>query len=310
MISKFLKKLFKNPNSKKLLKSISLSGKKSLLMRQINYDKFKNINQAEFKIFSQNGEDGIIDFFLYKLKIPNPLYVEIGVENYEEANTRFLYETTNSHGLIIDGTIDKENLDDELEVWKGRLKIIKDYVTPENVCPILKENGFNKNLDLFSIDIDGIDYWVLKQLPEKFSKICVAEYNPLFGSKYKITVPYINNFNRTNYHYSNLCWGMSLKALINIMEKKRFLFLGTNSFKNNAFFVLEDYFDAFRELVPDYKNEIDKYVNHEFMESRNKKKKLSYLNRNKQLQEIKNCEIINLDVSENNKTSIGELFKI
>ena len=304
MISKFLKKLFKNPNSKKLLKSISLSGKKSLLMRQINYDKFKNINQAEFKIFSQNGEDGIIDFFLYKLKIPNPLYVEIGVENYEEANTRFLYETTNSHGLIIDGTIDKENLDDELEVWKGRLKIKR--LCNENVCPILKENGFNKNLDLFSIDIDGIDYWILKQLPEKFSKICVAEYNPLFGSKYKITVPYINNFNRTNYHYSNLCWGMSLKALINIREKKRFLFLGTNSFKNNAFFVLEDYFDAFRELVPDYKNEIDKYQ----ITNLWRIKKINLFNRNKQLQEIKNCEIINLDVSENNKTSIGELFKI
>ena len=63
---------------------------------------------------------------------------------------------------------------------------------------------------------------------KKISKIFIAEYNPYFGSELEITVPNIKNFNRTNYHYSNLCWGVSLKALIKIMELKGYIFIGSN----------------------------------------------------------------------------------
>ena len=53
-------------------------------------------------------------------------------------------------------------------------------------------------LDLFSLDIDGIDYWILEKMPQNFSKIAVLEYNPLFGAELEITVPNIDNFSRTN----------------------------------------------------------------------------------------------------------------
>ena len=80
------------------------------------------------------------------------------------------------------------------------------------------------NLDIFSLDIDGIDYWILKELPKDFSKIVVVEFNPIFGKNLEISVPNINNFERKKYHYSNLCFGMSLKAAIKIMNRKKFLF--------------------------------------------------------------------------------------
>ena len=51
----------------------------------------------------------------------------------------------------------------------------------------LQEYNFYENVDLFSLDIDGIDYWILKKLPKKFCKILVAEYNPYFGDKLKIS---------------------------------------------------------------------------------------------------------------------------
>ncbi len=309
MILKILNLLKKDLNTKQIIDIKSLIGKNILIEKRNNYLNYSNINDAEEKIFSQNGEDGILDFILEKIKIPEPRFVEIGVEDYIESNTRLIYEIRNSEGLIIDQKINQKKLSKNLDLWKGRLKILEANVNSENINDLLNKKGFDKNIDIFSIDIDGIDYWVLEKLPEKFSKICVAEYNPLFGHIHKITVPNKNNFNRTNYHYSNLCWGTSIKALIDLMEYKKFIFLGTNKFKNNAFFVSDDYYEIFKEIKPN-DNNLNIYVDHKFMESRNKKKKLTYLDRNEQLREIKKCEIIDLNSKSKNKITIEKLFNI
>ena len=91
----------------------------------------------------------------------------------------------------------------------GRIDIVKTPSTPsepaQGVLDGLKKlagsemslSEFLDGIDLFSLDIDGIDYWILKELPIGFCKILVVEYNPYFGSEFKITVPNIKNFNRT-----------------------------------------------------------------------------------------------------------------
>ena len=95
----YLKYRFKNllNNNKKRLGEIHIAQSKT------NYNKIKNIRDAEIKIFSQFGEDGIINFLLHKLNFKNNIsFVEIGTGDYEEANTRFLCETMISRGLLID----------------------------------------------------------------------------------------------------------------------------------------------------------------------------------------------------------------
>ena len=62
----------------------------------------------------------------------------------------------------------------------------------------------------------------------------------MFGPNLEITVPNQKDFDRTKYHYSNLCWGTSLKALINLMQGKGYIFLGTNLLKNKLFTSLLD----------------------------------------------------------------------
>ena len=57
-------------------------------------DKF-NLSDNEFSVFSQWGEDGIIQFLLRYVEIPNKIFVEFGVENYIESNTRFLLVNNN-----------------------------------------------------------------------------------------------------------------------------------------------------------------------------------------------------------------------
>ena len=310
MISKFLNLFRENTNQKKDYEIKSLIGKNILINNRKNYLNFKSINDAEEKIFSQNGEDGIIDYILEVLNVKNPKFIEIGVEDYIEANTRLLYHIRNSHGLIVDQSININKLSKNLDLWKGRIKVLKKFVTSENINEIIKHENFNINLDLFSIDIDGLDFWVIKNLPANFAKICIAEYNPLFGSENEISVPNIENFNRTKYHYSNLCWGVSLKGLISIMNEKNFVFLGANNLKNNAFFINRDFEQLFKNVIPNKNIGLEKFTAHEFQESRDMKGNLTYLSRKEQLKEIKDCQVININKSLTEKVKLSELIII
>ena len=69
-----------------------MNGHSNIIIHRKNYENLRNLNDIEYKVFLQSGEDGIIDFLLSNLKIEKPKFIEIGVGDYSEANTRFLYE--------------------------------------------------------------------------------------------------------------------------------------------------------------------------------------------------------------------------
>ena len=93
---------------------------------------------------------------------------------------------------------------------------------------------------------------------------------------------------------------MSLKAAINLMFKKNFYFVGTNLFKNNAFFVNNKFIKKkyFKNLQV---KSIQDSVNSNFTESRSKDGSLNYLNKENRFKEILDCEVV--DLSNNNKIS-------
>ena len=102
IITKFLRKLnLDRIFFDKLFFNIGLN---QISENRKNYGNISNIQQIELKVFSQNGEDGIIDYLLTKLNlIPHSTnFIEIGVGDYRESNTRFLYNRFHPKGLIID----------------------------------------------------------------------------------------------------------------------------------------------------------------------------------------------------------------
>ena len=272
---------------------ILLLGDILVLKSRSYYSTISNLENAEVKIFSQNGEDGIIDFINYGLGINNPNFIEIGVGDYSEANTRYLYEKNYSKGIIVDCLDDlKKKIQNNITLWKGNLKVLNTKITSQNINELLNRQC-DFDVDLFSLDIDGIDYWVLKELKPKISKVFVAEYNPIFGDKLQVTVPNLNNFNRKDYHYSCLCFGMSLKALINLMDEKGYYFLGTNRLKNNAFFISKC-FDRTKYFPKIIINNLEYYTNNNFRESRDVNSNLNYLSKDKALANIYDCEVVDL----------------
>ena len=274
-------------------KAISCIGKVQISLNRNKYDSVEDIIDIEEKIFSQNGEDGIIDYLIHKLNIGNKNFVEIGVGNYRESNTRFLYNTYHPKGLIIDYIDDMKNrVKKHVNFWKGDLRICNQKIDSENILDLLNKNC-DYEIDLFSIDIDSIDYWIIKKLKNNISKIFVAEYNPVFGAELEVTVPNISGFERSKYHYSYLCYGMSLKALINLMDQKGYYFIGTNLQKINAFFISKEF--KKEEFFKNIKiKSLDNYTNSNIRDSRDVNNKLNYLSGHKKLKEIEDCEVINL----------------
>jgi len=260
-----------------------------LLSRTVLNSKYKNIQDAEFKVFSQWGDDGIIQYLVNNINIEKEKFIEFGVENYLESNTRFLLMNNNWSGLIIDGN--KRNIEyiknDEI-YWKYDLIAKYSFVTAENINELLIENDFVGSIGLLHIDIDGNDYWIWKAINVVEADIVIVEYNSLFGFEKAITIPYEPYFNRTKKHYSNLYAGTSLLALCDLAEKKGYFFVGTNKAGNNAYFVKKNKIGNLKPLSAE-----EGFTLSKFRESRDKKGKLTFLRGSERLNIIKGLNVYN-----------------
>jgi hypothetical protein len=210
-----------------------------------------DFNAHELAVFSQWGEDGLIAYLLSRVPIDRTWFVEFGVENYTEANTRFLLMTRNWRGLVIDGSqahIDAIRADDIS--WRHELEAKCSFVTRENINDLLREAGFAGDIGLLSVDIDGNDYWVWEAIDVVSPRIVIVEYNSLFGPDRAVTVPYDREFVRGKKHHSNLYYGASIAALAKLGERKGYALVGGNSAGNNAFFVRRDVLGTIAPVAP------------------------------------------------------------
>lgn len=259
------------------------------LNRKINV--ISNLAEVEFRAFSQWGEDGIIDWLIEKLPGIPETFVEFGVENYRESNTRMLLWLRNWRGLVIDGS--KDNIADVKRQdvsWKFDLSSICAFIDKDNINALISMAEFRDEIGLLSVDIDGNDYWVWKGIEVINPVIVVCEYNAVFGDLHKITIPYQADFQRTEAHFSNLYFGASLPALIDLGVTKGYAFVGTNSNGCNAFFVRND---RAQEIL----NSIGRVTSYSsrFRESRERSGALTYLTGMERLNQIKHLPVVDLE---------------
>ncbi len=209
--------------------------------RQVYDEHYPALAECEFQTFSQWGEDGFIQALLREISIEREIFVEFGVTNYNESNTRFLLVNNNWSGLVIDGGQDYiDYIKNDSIYWQHNLKAECHFITRDNINEIFRSNGIVGEIGLLSVDIDGNDYWVWEAIDSISPVIVVAEYNAVFGDRHALSVPYRDDFRREEAHYSHLYFGASLKALIKLGKQKGYTFVGTASNGCNAFFVRDD----------------------------------------------------------------------
>ncbi len=222
------------------------------------------INLYEKKIFSQNGEDGILEFIFSKIGTTNKFSVEFGVGNGFECNTVYFLEKKGWDGLMMDYGADQniqwksviekawsnknlgliDNIKKDVKFIKKILNRSKrstqfkrdvknERVTAENIQNLFKKYNVPESFDLLSIDIDYNDYWVWKAITDYSPRVVVIEYNSSIPPNESRVVPYDPDayWDGTNY------FGASLLALKNLGLMKGYTLVGTESNGVNAFFI-------------------------------------------------------------------------
>ncbi|MBE7438815.1 MAG: hypothetical protein HS115_10205 [Spirochaetales bacterium] len=253
--------------------------------------RFENIHEAEFRVFSQWGDDGIIQYLLTALDVPDSSFVEFGIKHYRESNTRFLLLNNNWRGLLMDGDpVYIEELKQDQIYWKYEISAGSHFITIENVNALLEQYGFVNEIGLLHIDIDGNEFHIWQAIQVARPVLLILEYNSVFGPDLEVTVPYRPDFDRTRAHHSNLYYGASLAALVALSQKKGYAFVGCNSNGNNAYFVL-------REKLPPSIKELgvkEGYVQSKFRESRGSDGELTFLTGRNRRTEIGHLPLLDL----------------
>lgn len=259
------------------------------LLAKLNQGTVSSLQDAEFRVFSQFGDDGIIQHLVHSLDIKDKRFIEFGVENYNESNTRFLLENNNWQGLVMDGSNKHiEYIRNTDNYWRHDLTALCCFVTVENINQVITDAGFGGEIGLLHIDIDGNDYWIWKAITVVRPTIVIVEYNSLFGSERCLTIPYSADFYRFSAHHSGLYAGCSLAALYNLAKEKGYDFVGCNSAGNNAYFVRSDRLKNLKAL-----NCEDGYVLAKFREHRDENGQLTFIPGLKAIECIRGLPVFN-----------------
>lgn len=292
-----------NRYSRQQLDHLLMLQGQALAMANADRAPFERINEAEFKVFSQYGEDGILQYLIRETKIQGDekIFIEFGVQDYLESNTRFLLQNNQWKGLIIDGsdTYMQSVRDSEL-YWRHDLTAVNAWIDKDNINALFADAGFQGNIGILSIDIDGNDYWVWEAIDSVNPVIVVLEWNSVFGRRHAVTVPYDPKFDRATAHHSCLFWGASMAAFELLAGRKGYALVGSNKVGNNIFFVRKDRLGRLKCTQTQ-----EAYVESRFRDSRDRSGRLNFLSGTARYDEIKNLTVI--DVANGCETTLAAL---
>jgi hypothetical protein len=198
------------------------------------------LNRYEARVYSQNGEDGILAYLVSRIGAASRSFVEFGIGDGSECNSANLSLTFGWRGLLLEA--DPELADRARQFYGSRptapdVAIVTARATPATIDGLLRRHGVDGEVDILSLDIDGNEYWLWQAISAIDPHVVVAEYNASFGPERSVTVPYREGFDRYRAHPSGFYHGASLTALTKLAESKGYMLVGCESRGVNAFFV-------------------------------------------------------------------------
>ena len=198
----------------------------------------RKLNRCERQIHSQSGEDGILEEIFSRIGVGVRSFVEFGAGDGTANNTIALLDRGWS-GLWIEAGGEKNALlraSYAPEIAEGRLNLLPDLVTAENVEALFRRAAVPLEPDLLSIDIDSNDYWVWKAVVGFRPRVVVIEYNAIYPPKTEWVRAYDPRARWDGTSY----FGASLKSLELLGASKGYGLVGCTLSGVNAFFVRQD----------------------------------------------------------------------
>jgi hypothetical protein len=188
-----------------------------------------------FRLASQNQEDGITIALLKEAGIVTRRFVEIG-SGLSGGNSAVLAREWGWTGLMVDGA-GATRMEQVGRRFPG-VTAVNTWVTRENVNELITGHGFAGEVDFFSLDLDGVDYWIWEAMTACSPRVVVLEYNSMFGADRAVTVPYDATFDRGRHH--TMYFGASLGAWVALAARKGYRLVAVEPAGINAFFLRND----------------------------------------------------------------------
>jgi hypothetical protein len=193
-------------------------------------------------VYSQWGEDGILEEIFERIKCENKYFVEFGAGDGKYiSNTAFLRLEKNWNGLLLEG--------DKNLVEKGggdSIKLYHEMIYSNNINELFEKYKVPKNFGLLSIDIDGDDAYVFDAL--NFNKFCpdviICEFNPGLPNHRGIKIiEQKGNLSNGDLHMRGYI-GANICEIYNVAQKKGYEFV--TSISVNLIFVKKELFDLLK----------------------------------------------------------------
>lgn len=185
-----------------------------------------------FRLHSQHEEDGIVLALLQAAGVVNRRFLEIG-SGSSGGNSGVLAFEMGWAGLMVEARSEPAARLRAKLAHNPKVAVADVIVTPENVNELIAAHGLSGEIDLLSLDIDSVDYWVFEAITVCSPRVVVLEYNALFGAERAVTIPSAGRSDDAPSPYS----GASLTALEKLARRKGYGLVLCEDSGVNAFFL-------------------------------------------------------------------------
>ena len=229
-----------------------------------------DLSETGFRVHSQFEEDGLLLYIFSIIGAKTKKCVEIGTSDGTECNTSNLILYHGWRGLLIDGSEEMMKLGrmffaSHPNAVLNEPKLVASWITKDNIDNILKSNGFEGEIDLLSIDIDGEDYYILDAIKCVSPRVIICEINSAVPLEKALTIPYADDFNCWEKPFpENVFRSMSLAAANKLLKSKGYRMVGAHRLGFNIIFIKNGIAeDIFPEISPEKAR--GEYFNHDEM---------------------------------------------
>lgn len=200
------------------------------------------LQQQEWSVYSQHGEDGVIQSLLQRIPVKHRYIVEFGAyDGICMSNSRYLIEKNNWNAFLIEADARFYRGLKRLYQSHPRVKIKQGFVTEENINQLFREAGVPRDFEVLTIDVDGPDYYLWQALTEFEPRIVMIEYNSTIDSRTEYVIPK----SKLGEWGGTAREGASLLALWNLGIEKGYQPIYSELHGANIFFVHREVVDMF-----------------------------------------------------------------
>ena len=204
------------------------------------------LHQVGFKVFSQFEEDGILLYLFTIVGVTNARVVELCAGNGLECMSTNLIVHHGWRGFLFDGSAERVRegirfFERFPSTFQFPPSFQRAWITRENINSLLATSGVKGEIDLLSIDIDGNDLWIWKEIREVSPRVLIVETNNSIPADRALSIPYDPQFGASdNPSLPHDFRGASALAFVRMSRAKGYRLIGAHRYGFNLIFMRND----------------------------------------------------------------------